>query len=180
MLKESGLKPVHILLLCLSFRSFGKYGAYDLLQQPYGRRKYDHYRQSVHGIYKGYGHHVHRLRHKRKIYDRIQYVKYASADDSSENVYDQIDESCSLTVGPCPKCAEHYRNRRADTDTHDDGESHVELHSSGHSQSLQDTYGSAGALNDSSQDQAGKNAQYGVAEAGEKADETFIFPERRY
>ena len=100
-IEESGFKSVHICLLSLSLRALREHGADDLFQYSDHWSQKNNHSQPVKAVDHCNRHHGHLGCHELETDHCVYSIEYASHQDGSKHVYDQIYEGCSLAVGAC-------------------------------------------------------------------------------
>ena len=177
--EEALLQPVHVLGLSLAVLLVLDERAHHLLQQTDERRKHEYGGEAEEGVHHGDADGRHGRVQEGKVQKRIERVKHARPDDDAEYVDEQIDERGALAVDVRAERGQQHRHGRADGDAHRDWKRNGKVNRPRHRQRLQNTDGGRRALQHAREQRADQNAEQGIGELREQADERFALPQGR-
>ncbi len=175
-LQKALLQPVHVLLLA-AVAGVGEQVLHQLFHQADARQQHDDGGQAEQGVHQGDGHGGHHRGQEGEVDDGVGGVEHQRPDGRAQHVDEQVDESGAPAVEVGAQGGQQHRHSRADGDAHDDGKGDLEGDRPGDGQGLQNTHGGGGALQHAGEHQAHQDAQQGVGEAGEDADERLALPQ---
>ncbi len=130
--------------------------------------------QSEHRVYGGDEHRGHGHGHETEVHDGVGNVEDGCTGGDTHDGCGEINHSGPLTVQVCAQSGEQHGSGCADGDAQQHGKCHIQGHSTGHGQSLQNTDGCGCGLQYHGDQSSRENAQCGVTHGGDQVDECRI------
>ena len=176
--EEALLQTIHVLILRL-LAVVGEQEHHQLFHGADQREQHHQRGQTEQGVHQGNADGVHSDGEEREMQESVEGVEHQRPDDHTQHVDKQIHKGGTSAVEVGAQRRQQHRHRRANGDTHDDGERDLKGDGPGDGQRLQDTHGGGGALQDAGERNAHQNTQQRIGERRQDTDERLALPQGR-